>query len=327
MQQDILISVIVPVYNVEKYLCRCVDSILAQTYQNLEVILVDDGTKDNSDKICDDYASRDPRIRVIHKENGGLSSARNAGIDIASGEYLVFVDSDDWIEPDMVESLLGAALTHGTELAIAGRWDVKEATGEKTLGLCPKKTETVEGEEAVRRIFRWENCDSAAWDKLYHRRLFREIRFPFGVICEDVPIMYRIALDAGRVTFLNKPVYNYLHRYGSITYSRVSEKNFHLSRHTAQILPWIREHHPRLEREARYLRVRSLVYAVQSVDLAAPEDRKKFAAMCRKERKALRGHAGFILTCPFFGRREKITDLLLAFGLYRSLRRVFTKQK
>ena len=110
MQQDILVSVIVPVYNVEAYLGRCVDSILAQTYRNLEVILVDDGTKDNCDRICDDYAAGDPRIRVIHKENGGLSSARNAGIDIARGDFLEFVDSDDWIEPDAVESLLQTAL-------------------------------------------------------------------------------------------------------------------------------------------------------------------------------------------------------------------------
>ena len=115
MDQDILISVIVPVYNVEEYLPRCVDSLLSQTYEKLEIILVDDGTKDASDKICDAYAARDPRVKVIHKENGGLSSARNAGIDIASGEYLAFVDSDDWIEPDTYAHMLGIALKYGVK--------------------------------------------------------------------------------------------------------------------------------------------------------------------------------------------------------------------
>lgn len=327
MNQDVLVSVIVPVYNVQEYLARCVDSILAQTYRNLEVILVDDGATDSSGAICDRYALQDARVRVIHKANGGLSSARNAGIDIASGEFLEFVDSDDWIEPDAVESMLELALEHNVELVVGGRYDVKAKTGEKKKGLCPIKTEVISGEDLVGRIFRWDHCDSAAPDKLFHRRLFASIRFPYGKVCEDVPIMYRIVLDAGRAALLNKPIYNYFHRPGSITFSSVSEKNFHFSQHTAVILPWIREHHPTLETEARYLRVRSLVYAVQSVDLACPEDQKKFARMCRTERENLRRHVFFILKCPLFGRKEKITDLLLAFGLYRSLRRVFTKQK
>lgn len=103
MNQSPRISVIVPVYNVEQYLPRCVESILAQTYENLEILLVEDGTKDNSGAICDAYARQDARVKAIHKENGGLSSARNAGIDAATGDYLSFVDSDDWIEPDMYE--------------------------------------------------------------------------------------------------------------------------------------------------------------------------------------------------------------------------------
>ena len=106
MNQNPRISVIVPVYNVEQYLPRCVESILAQTYENLEILLVDDGTKDNSGAICDAYARQDARVKAIHKKNGGLSSARNAGIDASTGEYLSFVDSDDWIEPDMYEKMM-----------------------------------------------------------------------------------------------------------------------------------------------------------------------------------------------------------------------------
>ena len=327
MKQDILVSVIVPVYNVEEYLGRCVDAILAQSYRNLEIILVDDGAKDSSGRICDEYAEKDPRVRVIHKKNGGLSSARNAGIDIARGDYLEFVDSDDWIEPDAVESLLELAVAHQVELVLGGRWDVSSRTGNKKKGLCPRKQEVISGEELVGRIFRWDNCDSSACDKLFSRRLFREVRFPEGVVCEDVPVMYRIVLDAGRVALLDRPVYNYYHRSGSITYTGVSEKNFHFSWHTAEILPYIRQNYPALEQEARYLRVRSLVYAVQSVDLAAKKDRDAFRAPCRECRKQLRSHTAFILTCPLFGRREKITDLLLAFGMYRCLQKIFTREK
>ena len=111
-----LISVIVPVYKVEEYLARCVDSILGQTYRNLEILLVDDGSPDRCGVMCDEYASRDSRIRVIHKENGGLSSARNAAIDVARGEYIGFVDSDDWIEPETYEALLDMALTEQVKL-------------------------------------------------------------------------------------------------------------------------------------------------------------------------------------------------------------------
>ena len=142
---DNLISVIVPVYNVEAYLPRCVDSILAQTYKNLEIILVDDGTKDRGGVICDEYAAKDPRVKVIHKENGGLSSARNAGIDVARGEYLAFVDSDDYLEPEAMEVLLNAAVSNNVRLTCAGRYDVDSVTGRRTRGLCPPKTECISG--------------------------------------------------------------------------------------------------------------------------------------------------------------------------------------
>lgn len=145
------ISVIVPVYNVEKYLVRCVDSIVNQTYENLEIILVDDGSPDASGSICDSFT--DPRIRVIHKENGGLSSARNAGLDIATGDYIGFIDSDDWIAPDMYETMLRMAKEAQAGIVCVGNWEVDSKTGEKKLGICPEKTEVVSGEEFTGRMF------------------------------------------------------------------------------------------------------------------------------------------------------------------------------
>ena len=323
MEHNPLISVIVPVYNVEEFLPKCVDSLLTQTYRNLEIILVDDGTKDNSGEICDAYAARDSRIRVIHKENGGLSSARNAGIDIAGGEYLSFVDSDDWIEPQTYEWMLELVRKYDVKLVCAGRYDVKYTSGKKTKGLCPPREEVITGEELVRRIFRWDNIDSAACDKLYHRSLFREIRYPLGKVCEDVPTTYRIALDAGKAAMCPKPVYNYLHRPGSITTASVSPKTFHFSEHTEKVLPWILENRPALAAEAEYLRVRSLVYNLTVLELADVEQRKIHGEVYRKSRRELRKHGRFLLTSPFFRKQERVTDLLLMLGWYRGLRGLY----
>ncbi len=324
MEQNILVSVIVPVYNVEEYLSRCVESILTQTYHNLEVILVDDGATDSSGRICDEYAGLDSRVRVIHKENGGLSSARNAGIDIAKGDWLEFVDSDDWLEPDAVESMLSLALAQGTELVVGGRWDVNAKTGEKKIGLCPKEREVIPAEELVSRIFRWDNCDSSACDKLFSRRLFREARFPLGVVCEDVPVMYLIVFDAGRAAMLDKPIYNYYHRHGSISAAKtVTDKTFHFSRHTAVILPYIQKNHPAIEPDARYLRLRSLIHAVLMLDQADRESREKYADICRQYRQELRSNTVFLLKSPLFGRQERLTALLLGVNAYRLFRRIY----
>lgn len=176
MSQETLLSVIIPVYNVEEYLAKCVDSILNQTYRNLEVILVNDGSKDGSGSICDDFVQKDSRVRVIHKENGGLSSARNAGMDAAKGEYISFIDSDDWIETDSYEHLLGLMEKYQVKLVCGGNWDVDGATGEKTLGICPKKEELVTGEEFVGKMFLWDGCDSSVCDKIFHRSLLENFR-------------------------------------------------------------------------------------------------------------------------------------------------------
>lgn len=323
MDQNVLISVIVPVYNVEEYLPRCVDSILAQTYKNLEIILVDDGTKDASDKICDEYAAKDPRVKVIHKENGGLSSARNAGIDIARGEYLGFVDSDDWIEPEMYEQMLALTQKYDVKLVCAGRYDFSSRTGKKTVGLCPPKEEVITGMELLGRVFTWNQCDSAAWDKLYHRSLFEEIRYPLGQISEDVAVVYKLAELVDRVAMCDKPFYNYYHRPDSITTAKLSEKTFHFPNHTGVIYAYIQENHPELEPQARYLRVRGIVHAMRSIDLAGEEAWKAYGDIYRKNRKELRTHLGFVLTSPLFTAKERRDNLVLAAGAYRWMRKLY----
>jgi len=323
MENTPLLSVIVPVYNVENYLARCVDSILNQTYRNLEVILVDDGAKDSSGAICDSYAGKDSRVRVIHKENGGLSSARNAGLDVCRGEYIAFVDSDDWIEPESYEKMLETALELDVKLVCGGRYDVDAETGEKRVGLCPPCTERICAEELVGRIFTWDQCDSSACDKLFHRSLLEHWRFPLGKIVEDVPVMYRIILGTDWVAMYGHPIYNYFHRHGSITTAMVSDKTFHFLEHTEVIWPYIREHHPAIADQARYLRIRSLAYSALSVVVAGKEAKKQYGHLYRKCCAELREHSSYILRSPLFGKQERLTDLLLAFGLYPWLRRVY----
>ena len=316
-----LISVIVPVYNVAEFLPKCVDSILAQTYDNLEIILVEDGTKDSSGIICDQYAGKDSRIRVIHKENGGLSSARNAGMEIARGEYFGFVDSDDWIEPETYECLMALAQKYDADLVCGGRYDVDGATGERTVGLCPKTEECISSMEMLGRVFTWDHCDSAAWDKLYRRHLFDEIRYPLGMYSEDIAIFYKLMEKANRVALCPKPLYNYLHRANSITTSKLSEKTFHYPNHTEAVYEYICQHHPQIRPQARFLRVRGIAYAMMSIDLAGKEAWQQYEDYYARMKKELRSHVGFLLTSPYHGKKERIIHLLLATGLYRHMKK------
>lgn len=326
MEQNPLISVIVPVYNVAAWLPRCVDSVLAQTYQNLEILLIDDGSTDASGEICDAYAEKDPRIRVIHKKNGGLSSARNAGLDVSNGQYLGFVDSDDWIEPEMYAQMLALMERNEAQLVCAGRYDVDGDTGRKTIGLCPKRQECITGEELAGRIFLWDHCDSSACDKLYRRELFDGIRYPEGKTCEDVPVTYRLALKAHRAVLCDKPLYNYFHRSGSISKgAKISGKTFHYSQHTAGILEDIRKNHPAIAPQAEFLRVHSLYHLLLRLDHAPTEMRKTYRKEYRDARRALSKHWRFILTCPWLTKQQRVTDLLLIVNLYHVLRPLFHK--
>lgn len=324
MNREMKISVIVPVYNVETYLARCLDSILAQTYENLEVILVDDGAKDASGVICDAYAAKDSRVKVIHKENGGLSSARNAGLKAATGEYISLIDSDDWITEDAYAHLMELMEKYRVKLVCGGRYDVDGKTGAKTIGLCPKQEEVISSEELAGRIFLWDGCDSSACDKLYHRSLLENFRYPEGKVCEDVPVTYKIVLSTDRVAMSDRPFYHYYHRAGSISKAaEITEKTFHFSQHTEVIYPYIRDNYPAIENQARYLRVRSLSHILLLLEQSEAQVRQRFALEYRHVRKELKKHTAFFLKCPWFGKKEKITNLLLNLGLYRLLRPIF----
>lgn len=320
---DTLISVIVPVYKVEQFLPRCVDSLRAQTYRNLEIILVDDGSPDRCGEICDEYAASDSRIQVIHKMNGGLSSARNAGIDIAKGEFISFVDSDDWVDCDCYEKLSRLAKKYDAKMVCAGRYDVDGAIGAETVGLCPQKEELISGEEFSARIFRWDHMDSASWDKLYSAELFEDIRYPEGVTGEDLPVTYRLALKAERCALGSFPFYHYFHRPGSITTSAFSEKDFHFPECAIQIEQFITENYPAIASSAKYLKVRALGWTVQMLDISPKATRMQYKQQEKKYRRLLRKEVRFITTCDYFSATQRRDYLLISFRAYRLSRLIF----
>ena len=223
--REALISVIVAVYNIKEYLPRCVDSILSQTYKNLEIILVDDGSTDISGNICDDYAGRDNRIRVIHKANGGLSDARNAGLEAAGGAYIGFVDGDDWIEPDMYRAMYEACEREQAQIAACRykqitRTGVIDASTGNSVSLS--KTEALEiyvcGDERY-LIY------NSVWSKLFSERLIRGMRFPVGKNSEDIMFTTKAFCKMERLVYLDTAYYNYvLDREGSIMNEKAGER-------------------------------------------------------------------------------------------------------
>lgn len=219
-----VISVIVPVYNVEKYVARCIDSILKQTYTNLEILLVDDGSLDHSGQICEEYRKIDARIQVIHQENGGLSAARNTGIEVATGEYFAFVDSDDFLSPRFIEALLQACIQTKSDLAQC-RWETvsKDILSEAVPAVSEYKTYS--NREALAQMYQEAGAYFiVAWNKLYKRELFDQIRYPVGRIHEDEATTYRLIYQTKKVVVLDQALYGYFTAEESITRNRFNKK-------------------------------------------------------------------------------------------------------
>ena len=218
-----VVSVIVPIYKVEKFLYKCIKTILQQSYKNLEIILVDDGSPDNCGKMCDEYATQDRRIKVIHKQNGGLSDARNAGIDIATGDYITFIDSDDYIMSDMIESLMNIIVEEDTDIA---QCDYIRSEGDSIIGLQHDLSQNnkcnVFSENKMSAYLKDNKISTAAWGKIYKKSLFNAIRFPVGRLHEDVFTTYKLIHEAGSVAVTDYVGYVYRITENSITTSKFS---------------------------------------------------------------------------------------------------------
>ena len=248
MEKD-LISVIVPVYNVEKYLEECVNSIINQTYKNLEIILVDDGSKDNSSKMCDELAKKDSRIKVIHKENGGISDVRNVGIENSRGKYIQFIDSDDFMEDNMIETLYKDILENEADVSMCSYYLFKD--GVKTTDATYKK-EIYNKEQILKEILLDERVRSYLWNKLFKKSLFSGIYFPKGKVFEDIYVIPFIFEKSNKVVFNNIPLYYYRQREGSILHKQTNELRLEYIKVASKINKEIENNFPNLKQYCAY---------------------------------------------------------------------------
>lgn len=280
-----LISIIVPIYGVEEYLCRCVESLRLQTYDNLEIILVDDGSPDGCPAICDAYAGQDQRIRVIHQQNAGLSGARNVGIDLAGGEYLAFVDSDDYVAPDFIQAMYEVMKETGCAI---GQCRFSYVQGEPLKKEDSRSFRIYRGESLMEQLYSSEEEATyfvVAWNKLYRRELFEQIRYPQGRIHEDEATTYRLFHEGKKLVFVDRALYGYFTRNtGSIT-SKFSKKR----------LQWLQAHEERIAffKEKGYEKLlprayRKLCDACITFYFRCTEDVEDFAQIRKELKKRLK---------------------------------------
>lgn len=229
-----MVSIIIPVYNVQDYLARCVDSVLTQTYTDLEIILVDDGSIDISGDICDEYALHNARVRVIHKENGGLSDARNAGLDVARGNYVAFIDADDYVHPSFVELLLKTINETGAQIAVSTWQELKDGDKPRKVKTKRPRCTILTQEEAISSVFYQKKLNHSSCSRIFETQLFNNLRFPEGMLYEDLAIIYPLLCKVEKVALINTPMYYYMHRQGSII-TTMSLRRTHVLDHIERI--------------------------------------------------------------------------------------------
>ena len=299
------ISVIVPVYKVEKYLNKCVDSIVNQTFTDIEIILVDDGSPDNSGKMCDDWSQKDRRIRVIHKENGGLSDARNRGIQESSGEYIIFIDSDDFIEPKMLEVLYNLATDHDADVAISGLCDCYIS------GKFPRCTQTdikiYNGVQALEQALIAERISVEVCTKLIKRTTLGDLRFLKGKTSEDAFFTPQLFLKSSKIVETPVPFYNYWHRSGSITTAPFNEKGTHVIEAYEIVMNMVEQDYPQLKVAAEcrllwaHFTVLDRILASSNHDIPAFYDSVKF----------LKKNWLKVIKNPYFRKSRKLSAIAL----------------
>lgn len=213
-----LVSLIVPVYNVEKYLPSCIESIMAQSYENLEIILVDDGSTDSSGDICDKYSKIDNRIKVIHKENQGVSAARNRGLQNSNGHYIGFIDSDDYIEKDMIKTLVGNIKKYNSNISICGYKIFYDNTEKIKLSDTDKHTLQLSSEEALEIIFKTNKINGFLWNKLFEKEIIKNELLDENIdLCEDLLMVCKLVKKSSNICYTSKILYNYRNSLSSIT--------------------------------------------------------------------------------------------------------------
>ena len=270
------ISIIVPVYNTEAYLNKCVDSLLCQTYENLQIVLVNDGSKDASPEICDGYARQDKRVTVVHKANGGLSSARNAGLAVAQGQYIGFVDSDDHVSPEMYEKLYMAIVNTGCDVANVMYERIDENGVTSPSAVPHKEDKIIEAQDFVRELM-MHTGDVSVCTKLFKRELFESVKFGEGKLNEDLLFMLDAFSHIKKVAFVGHVGYYYFIRSGSIS-SGYGKAVIDMVGNSLVAKDFVTRTYPSLKREA----ARFALYQHMAYLLLVPKDQANKANLVYK---------------------------------------------
>ena len=316
-----MISVIVPVYNVEKYLERCVKSIAAQTYNDLEILLIDDGSTDKSGKMCDDFQQTDSRIKAFHKQNGGLSDARNYGIEHSAGEFISFVDSDDYIDEKMLETLHRLITENDADLAVCSAMDVFE--GKEVTQVKEIKEFNLNKVESYKYMLRGDGIPSAC-NKLYKRQTVGDVRFPVGKLYEDGFFTPQILKRVEKTAVTSKPMYYYFRRADSITTKPFRKGDLDVIEAYDKCVKQVKELCPEALPYAEF-RYRNAYFNV--LDKMLMRDDCKEIPEYKQVVKYLKKHTAQIVKDPGFGKMRKIAAVALKFSvpLYKKI--LLTKQK
>ena len=270
---DEKISIIIPVYKVEQYLEACVDSILKQTYHNLEVILVDDGSPDRCGEICDRYAKQDERVKVIHKANAGVARARNDGIEAATGDYISFIDSDDWIAENAYEVLYKGLKEQDADCAVGGCVTVIDSDGMLEYKERGKGTYgTISAEEAMKNVLL---NGSAVWNRLFKREVFKEVRFPLDRINDDEVVALHAYAECKKIVFLDADTYYYRIRSNSITTSAFSLRKVDCYYNSIDNLEFVKKVNPALVPCAEYKVIKSMLYCYVNLKRMKKTEKEK----------------------------------------------------
>ncbi len=309
---DELVSVIIPIYNVEKYLKACIDSILNQTYKNLEIILVDDGSPDNCGKICDEYSEKDSRVKVIHKENGGLSDARNFGIEASTGGIISFIDSDDYISPYFYEiMLLVMEKTNCDVVALKGGIDFWDGDVEPALALTNSdfKYKAYNSNDVLKLMF-YQRIATGAPFKIYKRYIWANIRFPYGYLYEDVATTYKTFILSNQVCVVDSKLYAYRKRQDSIIRRKFNEKKLICLKISEQLLDDVNKYDDGLMAAAKS-RTFAMIF---SVFLQVPKEDKKTQQKLWNELKKMRNTVVFDKN-NFIRKKNKYGAIAMLFGM------------
>ncbi|MGN0251603.1 MAG: glycosyltransferase family 2 protein [Oliverpabstia sp.] len=305
-----IVSVIIPVYNGKRFLKECIDTVLEQTYQNLEIILIDDGSTDDSPGICDTYALKDNRIKVIHQRNQGVAVARNTGLENATGEYIVFIDSDDFINKRMIEKLYIVLKETNADMSICNFKYVSENGNEIDIKQTAIKNEELCAEGIIDKLFQENNCGYiVAWNKMYKKELWRQIQYPIGLVHEDEAVIHRLFAECKKVVTIPDELYYYRQVSGSIMHSERNEKKLDKYLALADRLMFLKS---AVSKE----NIKKLAYQYwyhYLDDYYYFSKRNKNSARLKQMKKTLLSVYPIMVQCGFFTVKDALSILILIF--------------